>query len=155
MTALFKKLQYKNEPTIVVLNAPASFNDELIAMKEKAIIITKLLPKINIDFFIAFATKQQEIDAFVDTISNKLHGDATIWFCYPKNSSKKYICDFNRDTGWASVAKINLEPVRQIAIDEDWSALRFRNVAFIKKITRREEYALTKAAKARTSQNKK
>jgi tRNA G10 N-methylase Trm11 len=155
MTPLFKKLQYKNEHTIVVLNAPASFTAELKPMKEIAKIVTKVSEKTSILFMIAFATKQHEIDAFVEAISTKLDGDAKVWFCYPKGSSKKYICDFNRDTGWASVAKINLEPVRQIAIDEDWSALRFRKVGFIKKITRREEYALTKEAKARTTQKTK
>jgi hypothetical protein len=42
-----------------------------------------------------------------------------------------------------------------VAIDEDWSALRFRKVAFVKTITRRESYALTKEAKARTTQKGK
>jgi hypothetical protein len=28
------------------------------------------------------------------------------------------------------------EPVRQVAIDEDWSALRFRRVEYIKSMTR-------------------
>jgi len=26
--------------------------------------------------------------------------DAIVWFTYPKGTSKKYKCDFNRDTGW-------------------------------------------------------
>jgi hypothetical protein len=39
-----------------------------------------------------------------------------------------------------------------VAIDEDWSALRFRDVAFVKKITRRESFALTEEAKNRTTQ---
>jgi hypothetical protein len=39
-----------------------------------------------------------------------------------------------------------------VAIDEDWSALRFRKVEFIKTITRRESYALTTEAKKRTTQ---
>jgi len=32
------------------------------------------------------------------------------------------------------------EPVRQVAIDEDWSALRFRKVEQIKKMTRNFAY---------------
>jgi hypothetical protein len=39
-----------------------------------------------------------------------------------------------------------------VAIDEDWSALRFRRVNHIKNITRKESFALTKEAKERTSQ---
>jgi hypothetical protein len=31
------------------------------------------------------------------------------------------------------------EPVRMVAVDEDWSALRFRRVGFIKTLTRRSQ----------------
>ena len=53
------------------------------------------------------------------------------------------------------VGQYNLEPVRLVAIDEDWSALRFRKVEYIKKITRKESYALTAEAKNRTTQKGK
>ena len=35
MTDLFKKLNYKNQPVILALNAPESFNHELNAMAER------------------------------------------------------------------------------------------------------------------------
>jgi hypothetical protein len=70
-------------------------------------------------------------------------------------TSKNYKCDINRDTGWTSLGNYNLEPVRQVAIDDDFSALRFRKVEFIKSITRRESFALTKEAKIRTTQKGK
>jgi hypothetical protein len=42
-------------------------------------------------------------------------------------------------------AKLNLkDQIRMVAIDEDWSALRFRRVEFIKTINRPEEMRLTK-----------
>jgi hypothetical protein len=97
-------------------------------------------------------SSSKEIDSFIKEAVNKLKGDAVLWFCYPKMSSKKYKCDFNRDTGWDVVAQYNFEPVRMVAIDEDWSALRFRKVEFIKTITRRESHALTTEAKKRTTQ---
>lgn len=68
-----------------------------------------------------------------------------------KASSKRYRCEFNRDTGWASVGATGFEPVRQVAIDEDWSALRFRRVEFIKSLTRAASGAITAEAKRRTS----
>jgi hypothetical protein len=74
-------------------------------------------------------------------------GDAILWFCYPKGTSKKYTCDFNRDTGWASLGQLGWEPVRQVAIDDDWSALRFRNPDFIKTMTR--SFAMTEKGKAK------
>ena len=52
---------------------------------------------------------------------------------YPKGSSKRLTCDFNRDTGWSPLRAVGFGPVRQVAIDEDWSALRFRRAEFIKR----------------------
>ena len=41
------------------------------------------------------------------------------------------------------------EPVRQVAIDEDWSALRFRRVEHVKTLTRSKAMALTEEGKER------
>ena len=45
---------------------------------------------------------------------------------------KRYICEFNRDDGWQVIRGAGFDSVRQVAIDEDWSALRFRRVEYIK-----------------------
>jgi hypothetical protein len=155
MTSLFKKLNFKNHKAIVAINYPKSFEAELNAMKEIVPIIGSIRKTKEIDFALLFVTQQKEIDALIKEIYPKLKGDAALWFCYPKGTSKNYKCDFNRDTGWQTVATYNLETVRMVAIDEDWSALRFRKVAFVKTITRRESFALTKEAKARTTQKGK
>jgi len=151
MTPLFKKLNFKDQKTILVINSPASFAAELSEMATFAEIQKEVKETAEIEFTICFLSSKKEIEDFMESVKNKLKGDATIWLCYPKGSSKKYKCDFNRDTGWDKVANYNLEPVRQVSIDEDWSALRFRKVAFIKNITRRESFALTAEAKERTS----
>jgi hypothetical protein len=155
MTPLFKKLNFKAHKNIVAINSPQSFDAEILEMSALAQIIRNLADLDTTDFALCFATKQVQIDNFIAEINPKLVGDATIWLCYPKGTSKKYSCEFNRDTGWASLGKLNFEPVRQVAIDDDWSALRFRKVAYIKTITRRESYALSDDAKKRTIQKGK
>ena len=60
-----------------------------------------------------------------------------------KKSSKNYKCDFERDSGWDILGEHGFEPVRIVAIDEDWSALRFRRVEFIKKISRRKSMTIS------------
>ncbi|MGL4598215.1 MAG: hypothetical protein ACRCYO_11825 [Bacteroidia bacterium] len=155
MTPLFKKLNFKNQKSIVVINHPESFEEELKQMSTVAEIIRDVKKAKAIEFVICFATKQKELDEQLKQYKNKLEGDALVWICYPKGSSKKYTCDFNRDTGWGNVGNAGLEPVRVVALDEDWSALRFRKVEFIKTITRRESFALTKDAKKRTTQKGK
>lgn len=153
MTPLFKKLNYKGQEQILVVNAPESFKKELDALvqsTEVTIYSDSAKPE-AVTFAICFVMTQAEIDRFISAVERKLPGDVVIWICYPKASSKQYKCDFNRDTGFGILGDYGLEAVRQVAIDEDWSALRFRKVEYIKNITRRESFALTKEAKRRTN----
>ena len=153
MTTLFKKLNFKDQKEILVINAPTSFDKELADIA-KFTEITKVIKKVKaIDFAIVFVLTRKEIDNAIDLIFPKLNGDAVFWFCYPKGTSKKYKCDFNRDTGWEILGNYNLEGVRQVAIDDDWSALRFRKTEYIKKLTRRESFAISKEGKERIKAN--
>ena len=133
MTPLFKKLNFKNQQQIVVLNAPASFDAAMDEMKPHTKFVTKVSKGNVIEFILVFVTKQSEIDKTIDTIFKQLEGDAILWFCYPKGSSKKYTCDFNRDNGWDKVKALGMDTVRSVAIDEDWTGLRFRKNEFIGK----------------------
>ena len=131
MATLFEKLNLKDHPAILVLNAPASFEPELELLK--GIKIHRALDVVSdIQFSIAFVTRKSEVDALAPKIAKRAKGDAIVWFAYPKGTSKKYKCDFNRDNGWDAMEKQGLETVRAVAIDEDWSALRFRRREFVK-----------------------
>jgi hypothetical protein len=147
MDAIFKKLNYKGQQQVFALNAPASFNVNLASVADAATIKTKVGKADKVTFAIGFATQQTEVDQIIHQVAPKLEGDAVLWLCYPKGTSKKYKCDFNRDTGWDAAGQYDLEPVRAVAIDEDWSALRFRKVGFIKTMTRNETMVLSEAGK--------
>jgi hypothetical protein len=155
MSALFKKLNFKNQSSILVVNAPETLNKDMEEMRTMAAIHTDLSSVAEVEFAIVFVTLQSQIDEWVPVIVPKLKGDAVLWFCYPKGTSKRYKCDFNRDKGWDIMGSVNMEGVRQVAIDEDWSAVRFRNVQYIKSITRSPQMALSREAKQRTTHNKK
>ncbi|MGP8269442.1 MAG: hypothetical protein ACLQLH_05195 [Terracidiphilus sp.] len=131
MATLFEKLNLKDHQEILILDAPESFNRELSRLP--AITIHRHLESLpEIRFSVAFVTRQTEVDALAPQIAAKAKGDAIVWFAYPKGTSKKYQCDFNRDTGWAALKKAGFDTVRSIAIDEDWTGLRFRRKEFIK-----------------------
>ncbi len=149
MNTIFNKLNYKTQENILSLNTPSSFLPNLEQMERVAHIHYSQDGLEKINFILLFATQKREIDQLVPLIVPKLDGDAIFWIAYPKGSSKKYKCDFNRDNGWETLGKFGLEPVRQIANDEDWSALRFRNVKYIKSITHSESMALSQEAKQR------
>ncbi len=83
------------------------------------------------DFWLAFVMRKSEVDKLAPQVARRAKGDAIVWFAYPKGTSKKYTCDFNRDTGWDVLKKAGFDTVRAVAIDADWTALRFRRVEFI------------------------
>lgn len=131
MATLFEKLNIKDHPHILVLNAPVSFEPELAAMP--VITINRHLESVpETNFALAFVTRQSEVDALSPKLAERARGDAIVWFAYPKGTSKKLKCDFNRDTGWKALNAAGFETVRAIAIDEDWTALRFRRREYIK-----------------------
>jgi hypothetical protein len=131
MTPLFNKLNLGSHRDILVVDAPDSFELELEALKD--VKVRRKAGKSAISFAIAFVKTLAEVDAAAAALLPKAEGDAVIWFAYPKGTSKRYRCEFNRDNGWASVNAAGFETVRQVAIDEDWSALRFRRSEFVKK----------------------
>lgn len=136
MNAIFKKLNFRSQSAIYILNAPASFQPAMDEMKDLTSIHKDLGKAKDVAFAMIFATKQKEVDQFADRIAKQSIDDAVIWMVYPKGTSKKYTCEFNRDNGWTSLGEHGFEPVRMVAIDEDWSALRFRRAENIKTMTR-------------------
>jgi hypothetical protein len=149
MTPLFKKLNFKNQSTVLVGNAPDSFQTEMELMKDATIFYTEEQEIVTIDFALLFVTRLQEIASAINAIYSKLNGDAVLWFCYPKGTSKKYKCEFNRDNGWTVLGDLGFETVRMVAIDEDWSAMRFRKQEYIKVLHRKPALAISEEAKER------
>ena len=131
MATIFEKLNLKDHQEILILHAPESFLPELARLPVLTIHHhIESVPEIG--FLLAFVTRKSEVDALGPKIAARAKGDATIWFAYPKGASKKYTCDFNRDTGWDALKAAGFDTVRSVAIDEDWTALRFRRVEYIK-----------------------
>jgi hypothetical protein len=149
MTTVFGKLNLKDHDEIVVLNAPASFEPELASLDGVRIRRSVGEAKV-IAFSLAFVTRQKEVAAIAKGVAKKTDGDAIVWFAYPKKSSKRYTSEIGMGTdSWAALGEAGFEPVRMIAIDEDWTAVRFRRAGFIKTLTRDRRYIMSKEGKAR------
>ncbi len=150
VTPLFKKLNFRQHKEILILNHPTEFETELNAMNACTTIITDIKNISEIEFVLTFIKTQAEINTIIPLIDEKLKGDGIVWFAYPKGTSKKYKAEINRDNGWEMLGKSDFEAVRQVAIDEDWSALRFRKVEFIRTMSRSTDFAMTKQGKQKT-----
>ena len=62
-----------------------------------------------------------------------LKEDAVFWITYPKQTAK-FKADINRDSLYTLVqAKSEYRVVSNVAVDEKWSALRFRHKDKVKK----------------------
>jgi hypothetical protein len=101
-------------------------------------------------FVLQFVTTRAEIAARAPKVTAALDDDAVLWFAYPKKSSRRYRSDIGRDDSWQPLGDLGFEPVRQVAIDADWSALRFRRTEDIATLTRDPSMAMSAAGKSRT-----
>ncbi len=149
MNALLKKLNFKEHKKLAIINAPEEFLDQMKDFSEYLEVTNKLSDE-NVSFVLAFVKEQKQIDELAPKIDDVLGKDGLFWWAYPKGSSKRYKCDFNRDTGWQIMGKLGYESVRMVAVDEDWSALRFRKVEFVKTMTRDKSWVLTEEGKNKT-----
>jgi hypothetical protein len=130
MATVWEKLNLGDHQQVVVLDAPQSFEAQLAQLGVQH--LHRHLEQVaGLAFVLAFVTRQSEVDALAPRIAALAPGDAIIWFAYPKRTSKRYTCEFNRDTGWEKLKAAGFDTVRAIAIDDDWTALRFRRLEFI------------------------
>ena len=154
-TPLFKKLNHK-EQEIIILQAPPEFKPEMEAIKKaghklKSICTSDSIQLKEIGFILSFVQTKGEVKEIITAIEQKLMEDAVVWFAYPKGTSKKYNAQINRDNGWEALGKKGFDPVRSVAIDADWTGLRFRKNEFIKVMKRNPSLALSEKGKNRTA----
>jgi hypothetical protein len=132
MKNLLHKLNYKGEKRISVIDAEEHFINSISTELRDVIIDKKIDPRYPYQFIIIFVKTISEIEKMTPTTLHNLMDDGVLWFCYPKKTSKKYSSDIDRDHGWKVLNDSGLLGIRLVAIDEDWSALRFRNKKYIK-----------------------
>lgn len=126
MNELLKKLNFKAQKKIVILNEPEEFKVFSEDFKNYTEIQNNFTDNEKVDFAIIFVREFSEVDSALGIINGKLGENAVLWFSYPKKSSKKYKSDIARDPLWEKFGKIGMTGVRMIAIDDDWSSMRFK-----------------------------
>jgi hypothetical protein len=74
---------------------------------------------------IVFVRTLADVEASSEPVVDAAKADRIAWLAYPKG--KQLGTDLNRDILWQHMKQKGVRPVRQISIDDTWSALRFRN----------------------------
>lgn len=71
---------------------------------------------------LVFAGSAASLREILTAHKDQLAAPAALWVAYPKGNR----ADINRDTLWPILRDYGLRPISQVALDEVWSALRFR-----------------------------
>jgi hypothetical protein len=134
-TPLQKKLSIRPGQKHVFLNAPSSFHKAL-GQIPRQITVGQKASTASYDYVLMFANNITELEEnFPTALKCLANEEGHLWVAYPKGTAK-IKTDLNRDHGWNIVNKNQYHPVTQIAIDDTWSALRFKLTSQIKKMVR-------------------
>ncbi|MGE5349506.1 MAG: hypothetical protein ACM3NP_09545 [Actinomycetota bacterium] len=132
MDDILKRLKYGKQERIALLNAPGEFRDRISSLLPDVQIDDEINARYLYDFMIAFTPASPDVEKLGPACIHNLSDDGKLWMAYPKGTSRRYSTDINRDRGWDTVEATGFRRVSQVAIDDDWSALRFRNVKYVK-----------------------
>ena len=133
---LLKKLQHRPGTPVLALWVPEEVEPAVAGWEAGGVTVHRRM-RGGSPFVLAFLRSCKEIEARAERLAGVLGGDDPIlWLAYPKKSSKRYRSDVGRDDSWTPIGDLGFEPVRQVAVDDDWSALRFRRAEQVKTLTR-------------------
>jgi hypothetical protein len=108
------KLQVKPEQRVAILRAPEGVDLGLSAAPDVA----------GADAVLVFVASRAELEEHGEPLVEAGRRDALAWVAYPKAGQLN--TDLNRDVLASLLTERGLRAVRQIAIDDVWSALRVR-----------------------------
>jgi hypothetical protein len=120
---LASRLQFKEHKALVLVNAPT----------EAKVALKGALPGVTVggtnvktcDAVMAFLPSMKDVLALAPPLLFDVNENALVWLAYPKGSTAAGH-DVNRDTLSRALEPTGWTPVRQVALDDTWSALRFR-----------------------------
>jgi Protein of unknown function (DUF3052) len=115
-----ERLQVKGERRLAVVGASAVV-DNKIGVKNK-----RCEPS-DADVILLFAADRAHLDSTLPGVIGNTSENAIIWIAYPKLTSK-LAKDLSRNEVHTLAARSGLDTVSQIAIDDDWSAMRVKRV---------------------------
>jgi hypothetical protein len=115
-----ERLQVKGEGRLAVVGASAVV-DNKIGIKTQRCDISEA------DVILLFAADRGQLVSTLPSMLEKAPNDAIIWIAYPTLASK-LAGDLSRNLIHELAAKSGLDTVSQIAIDDDWSAMRVKRI---------------------------
>lgn len=124
--SLIKKLLIKPGMRVGFMNAPEGFRQSLGELPAGVTPVDahRAEPG-SLDLIMVFVQSLAELAERAPVAISLAKYDGLLWIAYPKKTSK-IKTDINRDTGWAKMSAIGYAGVAMVALDETWSAMRYR-----------------------------
>jgi hypothetical protein len=119
-----RKLQIKPGSRLLVLNAPAGYLERLQPLPDGV----ELAGAGAADVVQLFVRDRAELERDGLAAVAAVRPGGVLWVSYPKRSAR-VATDLTRDVGWDALVAAGWRVVSQVAVDEVWSALRFRPLA--------------------------
>ncbi|MBI5536816.1 MAG: YdeI/OmpD-associated family protein [Deltaproteobacteria bacterium] len=120
---LAARLQIKPDRRILAIHPPPGLIDSLKPLPSGTQLSTT--GRGRFDVVIACVVSRKDVDARALGAMVALAQDGILWMVYPKKSSG-VATDVTRDHGWDALYQRGYQPVSQVAVDDTWSALRFK-----------------------------
>jgi predicted transport protein len=105
-----------------IVNAPSGYV-ESVDLPEDVVVTAR--PDARSDFVQLFVRDSAELAHYIQTVLDEIKPDCILWICYPKLSSGVQ-SDLTRDVGWEALYAAGWRGVASVAVDDVWSAVRFR-----------------------------
>ena len=120
-----RKLGIRPGTTVRLVNAPPGY-----ALCLRALAADVLVEEGGagpVDLVHVFCGTRAELEAHAPKAIASYRTGGHLWVSYPKGGAKAGT-DLGRDVDWGPLAAAGFRPVTQVAVDDRWSALRFRRL---------------------------
>ncbi len=125
--ALVAKLQIRPGARLLLLAAPAGYRERIDPLPGGGAIDEEPVPGVAYDAVHLFCRDSSVLAARAPAAIAAYRRGGILLVSYPKGGAIAGT-DLSRDAGWEPLTAAGLRPVRQVAIDVVWSALRWRLV---------------------------
>jgi hypothetical protein len=120
--SLAQRLVIRPGNRVAAVNAPPGYRKVLGELPAGVTLISR---PADADVVLLFVRNHDELEREWPPIAGSVRDSAVVWVSYPRKSGTMKT-DLTRDDGWEPVGDTGFEGVSQVAVDETWSALRFK-----------------------------
>ena len=115
-TQIFKKMKIKPDYEAMVLYAPPGYPEPDGHVR---------IDSGRADFVHLFVESREQFEQRFAQAATSCKESGVLWISYPKSKGRK-VTGINRDSLWGLLLDEGYHPVAQVALDEEWSAVRVK-----------------------------